>query len=74
MTTTNNFSFCRTSTFGKIGVSRGQYFDQHLKFIKLNTKAVPWTKKDLSFLKVVNIVKFSFFKFNITRKKIDENN
>ncbi|XP_014672853.1 PREDICTED: alpha-1,3-mannosyl-glycoprotein 2-beta-N-acetylglucosaminyltransferase-like [Priapulus caudatus] len=40
----------RTITFGKIGVSKGQYFEQHLKFIKLNTKMVTWTKKDLSYL------------------------
>lgn len=41
---------CRTSTFGKIGVSKGMFFDKHLKFIKLNTEFVPWTQKDLSYL------------------------
>jgi alpha-1,3-mannosyl-glycoprotein beta-1,2-N-acetylglucosaminyltransferase len=40
----------RTSTFGKIGVSRGQYFEKHLKYIKLNDKFVPFTQKDLSYL------------------------
>ncbi|XP_064645733.1 alpha-1,3-mannosyl-glycoprotein 2-beta-N-acetylglucosaminyltransferase-like isoform X2 [Lineus longissimus] len=44
----------RTSTFGKIGVSKGQYFEKHLKFIKLNTRHVPFTKLDLSFLKKEN--------------------
>ncbi|XP_041356085.1 alpha-1,3-mannosyl-glycoprotein 2-beta-N-acetylglucosaminyltransferase-like [Gigantopelta aegis] len=41
---------CRTSTFGKKGVSKGLYFEKHLKFIKLNTKFVPFTKMDLSHL------------------------
>lgn len=40
----------RTSTFGKIGVSKGQYFDKHLKFIEHSTKFVPFTKMDLSYL------------------------
>ena len=31
-------------------VCRGQYFDKHLKFIKLNEKKVPFTEKDLSYL------------------------
>ncbi|GAB1604249.1 alpha-1,3-mannosyl-glycoprotein 2-beta-N-acetylglucosaminyltransferase-like isoform X2 [Argonauta hians] len=41
---------CRTSTFGRRGVSRGQFFDKHLKFIKLNQQFVPFTKKDISYL------------------------
>ncbi|ELT99414.1 hypothetical protein CAPTEDRAFT_149783 [Capitella teleta] len=41
----------RTSTFGKVGVSKGQYFEKHLKFIKHNMNAVPFTQKDLSYLK-----------------------
>ncbi|XP_055873224.1 alpha-1,3-mannosyl-glycoprotein 2-beta-N-acetylglucosaminyltransferase-like isoform X2 [Biomphalaria glabrata] len=41
---------CRTSTFGKKGVSKGLYFDKHLKFIKLNSEFVPFTKMDLSYL------------------------
>ncbi|XP_052236937.1 alpha-1,3-mannosyl-glycoprotein 2-beta-N-acetylglucosaminyltransferase-like isoform X2 [Dreissena polymorpha] len=40
----------RTSTFGKIGVSKGLFFDKHLKFIQLNDKLVPFTKRDLSYL------------------------
>lgn len=40
----------RTSTFGRQGVSKGQYFDKHLKFIQHNTKFVPFTKMDLSYL------------------------
>ncbi|XP_078579935.1 alpha-1,3-mannosyl-glycoprotein 2-beta-N-acetylglucosaminyltransferase-like isoform X1 [Branchiostoma floridae x Branchiostoma japonicum] len=41
---------CRTSTFGRVGVSKGQYFDKHLKFIKLNTKPFDFTHTDLSYL------------------------
>ncbi|XP_059140549.1 alpha-1,3-mannosyl-glycoprotein 2-beta-N-acetylglucosaminyltransferase-like isoform X2 [Physella acuta] len=41
---------CRTSTFGKKGVSKGLYYDKHLKFIKLNSEFVPFTKMDLSYL------------------------
>ncbi|XP_077993357.1 alpha-1,3-mannosyl-glycoprotein 2-beta-N-acetylglucosaminyltransferase-like [Glandiceps talaboti] len=40
----------RTDTFGKIGVSKGLFFEQHLKYIKLNTKFVEFTKNDLSYL------------------------
>jgi len=40
----------RTRTFGKIGVSRGQFFDKYLKFIKLNDEYVPFTEMDVSFL------------------------
>lgn len=41
---------CRTSTFGKKGVSKGLFYDKHLKFIKLNEKPVEFTKKDLTYL------------------------
>ncbi|XP_033725477.1 alpha-1,3-mannosyl-glycoprotein 2-beta-N-acetylglucosaminyltransferase-like [Pecten maximus] len=41
---------CRTSTFGKKGVSRGLYFDKHLKHIKLNDQFVAFTQKNLSYL------------------------
>lgn len=41
---------CRTSTFGKKGVSKGLFFEKHLKFIELNTEFVPFTKMDLSHL------------------------
>lgn len=40
----------RTKTFGRVGVSRGQFYDQHLRFIKLNEKFHPFTKTDLSYL------------------------
>lgn len=40
----------RTRTFGRKGVSQGQFFDQHLKFIKLNQDPVAFTKTDLSYL------------------------
>uniref|UniRef100_A0A8C3KIQ0 Alpha-1,3-mannosyl-glycoprotein 2-beta-N-acetylglucosaminyltransferase n=1 Tax=Calidris pygmaea TaxID=425635 RepID=A0A8C3KIQ0_9CHAR len=41
----------RTMTFGRKGVSHGQFFDQYLKFIKLNDRFVPFTRLDLSYLK-----------------------
>ncbi|NXU68133.1 MGAT1 acetylglucosaminyltransferase, partial [Horornis vulcanius] len=41
----------RTMTFGRKGVSHGQFFDQYLKFIKLNDRFVPFTQMDLSYLK-----------------------
>ncbi|KAK2176493.1 hypothetical protein NP493_659g01051 [Ridgeia piscesae] len=44
----------RTSTFGRIGISKGQFFDKHLKYIKKNEKFVPFTKLDLSYLKKEN--------------------
>ncbi|KAI2652690.1 Alpha-1,3-mannosyl-glycoprotein 2-beta-N-acetylglucosaminyltransferase [Labeo rohita] len=40
----------RTMTFGRKGVSLGQFFDQYLRYIKLNTEFVPFTKLDLSYL------------------------
>nr|XP_039269152.1 alpha-1,3-mannosyl-glycoprotein 2-beta-N-acetylglucosaminyltransferase-like isoform X1 [Styela clava] len=40
----------RTSTFGRKGVSAGQFFDTHLKYIKLNEFPVDWSTKDLSYL------------------------
>ncbi|NXN06260.1 MGAT1 acetylglucosaminyltransferase, partial [Sylvia borin] len=40
----------RTVTFGRKGVSHGQFFDQYLKFIKLNDRFVPFTQLDLSYL------------------------
>ncbi|XP_032064808.1 alpha-1,3-mannosyl-glycoprotein 2-beta-N-acetylglucosaminyltransferase [Thamnophis elegans] len=44
----------RTMTFGRKGVSHGQFFDQYLKFIKLNDRFVPFTQMDLSYLKKNN--------------------
>uniref|UniRef100_A0A8C6UAM5 Alpha-1,3-mannosyl-glycoprotein 2-beta-N-acetylglucosaminyltransferase n=1 Tax=Neogobius melanostomus TaxID=47308 RepID=A0A8C6UAM5_9GOBI len=40
----------RTITFGRKGVSLGQFFDQYLRYIKLNTEFVPFTKQDLTYL------------------------
>ncbi|KAM6959542.1 LOW QUALITY PROTEIN: alpha-1,3-mannosyl-glycoprotein 2-beta-N-acetylglucosaminyltransferase b [Aplochiton taeniatus] len=40
----------RTITFGRKGVSLGQFFDQYLRYIKLNSEFVPFTKQDLSYL------------------------
>ncbi|KAM3595687.1 uncharacterized protein V6R79_001138 [Siganus canaliculatus] len=40
----------RTITFGRKGVSLGQFFDQYLRFIKLNIEFVPFTQRDLSYL------------------------
>lgn len=41
----------RTLTFGRQGVSLGQFYDKYLRYIKLNTEFVPFTKSDLSYLK-----------------------
>ncbi|KAJ8334951.1 hypothetical protein SKAU_G00405900 [Synaphobranchus kaupii] len=40
----------RTITFGRKGVSLGQFFDQYLRYIKLNTEFVPFMQLDLSYL------------------------
>lgn len=37
-------------TFGRKGVSLGQFYDKYLRFIKLNVKFVPFTSTDLSYL------------------------
>uniref|UniRef100_UPI00398E69DF alpha-1,3-mannosyl-glycoprotein 2-beta-N-acetylglucosaminyltransferase b n=1 Tax=Pristiophorus japonicus TaxID=55135 RepID=UPI00398E69DF len=41
----------RTVTFGRKGVSNGQFFDQHLRFIKLSQRFVPFASLDLSYLR-----------------------
>lgn len=41
----------RTITFGRRGVSNGQFFDQHLRFIKLSDRFVPFARLDLSYLR-----------------------
>lgn len=41
----------RTLTFGRQGVSLGQFYDKHLRYIKLNSESVPFTQLDLSYLK-----------------------
>lgn len=43
----------RTITFGGKGVSAGQFYKQHLQYIKLNSEAVDFSKHDLSQLKEV---------------------
>lgn len=40
----------RTKTFGRVGVSNGQFYDQHLSKIKLNNKFYPFTNNNMSFL------------------------
>ena len=40
----------RTKTFGRVGVSQGQFFDQYLKFIQLNKEFVNFRQLDLSYL------------------------
>lgn len=40
----------RVVTFGKTGVSQGQFFEEHLKYIKLNDEFFPFTKRNLTFL------------------------
>ncbi|XP_060800255.1 alpha-1,3-mannosyl-glycoprotein 2-beta-N-acetylglucosaminyltransferase a [Neoarius graeffei] len=40
----------RTLTFGRKGVSLGQFYDKYLRFIKLNTEFVPFTTQDVSYL------------------------
>jgi alpha-1,3-mannosyl-glycoprotein beta-1,2-N-acetylglucosaminyltransferase len=40
----------RTRTFGKVGVSAGQFFDKYLKYIKLNDEPVRFKEMDLSYL------------------------
>ncbi|XP_030638228.1 alpha-1,3-mannosyl-glycoprotein 2-beta-N-acetylglucosaminyltransferase a [Chanos chanos] len=40
----------RTLTFGRRGVSLGQFYDKYLRFIRLNSEYVPFTKLDLSYL------------------------
>lgn len=40
----------RTKTFGKVGVSSGLFYNQHLQHIVLNTNAVNFSKKNLTYL------------------------
>ncbi|KAM3615044.1 uncharacterized protein V6R79_022680 [Siganus canaliculatus] len=47
----------RTLTFGRQGVSLGQFYDKYLRYIKLNSEFVPFTKEDLSFLKEETYIK-----------------
>ena len=47
----------RTKTIGQKGVSNGQYFIKHLKFIYLNNNAVDFSKKNTSCLIKVSTCK-----------------
>ncbi|XP_072937614.1 alpha-1,3-mannosyl-glycoprotein 2-beta-N-acetylglucosaminyltransferase [Epargyreus clarus] len=40
----------RTYSFGKVGVSKGLFFDMHLRYMHLNEDFVEFTKLDLSYL------------------------
>ena len=40
----------RTKTFGRVGVSNGQFFDKYLKYIKLNDVDVNWQHENLKYL------------------------
>ena len=40
----------RAYTFGSVGTSAGQFFDQYLKHIRLNTDNVDWQAVDVSYL------------------------
>ncbi|CAH8536031.1 unnamed protein product [Schistosoma intercalatum] len=41
----------RSITFGREGISHGQYFDSHLKYIKLSSAKINFQQLDLSYLK-----------------------
>ena len=38
--------------------SRGQFYEKHLKFIKLNEHYVPFTKKNMTYLRKVSATAF----------------
>ncbi|XP_050673670.1 alpha-1,3-mannosyl-glycoprotein 2-beta-N-acetylglucosaminyltransferase [Leptidea sinapis] len=40
----------RTYSFGKVGVSKGLFFDLHLRYMQLNVEFVEFTKLNLSYL------------------------
>ncbi|XP_013136615.1 PREDICTED: alpha-1,3-mannosyl-glycoprotein 2-beta-N-acetylglucosaminyltransferase [Papilio polytes] len=40
----------RTYSFGKVGVSKGLFFDMHLRYMHLNTDFVEFTKLNLTYL------------------------
>ena len=45
----------RTITFGDKGVSAGQYYKQHLQYIKLNSDPIDFTKLNLTYLHEVSL-------------------
>jgi len=44
----------RTSTFGKVGVSNGQFFDMHLAKIHENKEDITWSTKEIDSLRKEN--------------------
>ncbi|XP_061521348.1 alpha-1,3-mannosyl-glycoprotein 2-beta-N-acetylglucosaminyltransferase b [Phycodurus eques] len=63
----------RTITFGRKGVSLGQFFDQYLRYIRLNTDFVPFTKQDFFHLIKENYdEKFIKEVYNAPLVKIEE--
>ena len=51
----------RTMTFGRKGVSNGQYFNQHLQYIVLEDNPYNFTSADLSYLlQVIHCVLYLF--------------
>lgn len=54
----------RTYTFGRSGVSGGQFFDKYLKTISLNKVPIDWSKIDLS-----QYTKVSFTNVSLKRER-----
>eukprot|EP00795_Rhopilema_esculentum_P013361 gene13361-4214_t len=52
----------RSKTFGRVGVSQGQFYDQYLKYIQLNDEFFAFRKADLSYL-----LKFNYDKDFVSR-------
>eukprot|EP00730_Choanoeca_flexa_P018733 TRINITY_DN9126_c0_g1_i3.p1 TRINITY_DN9126_c0_g1~~TRINITY_DN9126_c0_g1_i3.p1 ORF type:complete len:499 (+),score=96.07 TRINITY_DN9126_c0_g1_i3:95-1591(+) len=44
----------RSRTFGKVGVSKGQFFDQYLKYIQLADTSIPFASRDWHYLLKAN--------------------
>lgn len=44
----------RSKTFGRIGVSQGQFYDQYLQYIELNKEFYPFTQRNLDYLLKIN--------------------
>ncbi len=56
----------RTSTFGKKGVSHGQYYEQHLKYIVLNANPYDFLASDLNYLlKVCLVVQYVCISYSV---------
>lgn len=50
----------RTYTFGEVGTSQGQFFEQYLKDMQLNSEDIDWDEEDLSYLEKENYDNFVF--------------